>query len=162
MRGRLTVAALIAIGVLLLIMRGPEDIKGPSTSSTSTTPQTITDPNAIPDAVGTPVASGVPRDVERAARVFFGSYLRVLYGHAHTIRGATADVARELERIGANPALARYSATVGKIRGTRTREGYSVVAQITDTSQPTPYPLEAGFARTRAGVWLADEFTVGE
>lgn len=162
MRGRLIAAALIAIGVVFLITRGPDDLKGPSTTSTTSTLQPVVDPNAIPDAVGTPVASGVPIEVERAARAFFSSYVRVLYGQGRTIRNATPAITSELQRAGANPALRGHNVTVGKIRGTRTGAAYRVVAQITDTVQPEPYPLEAGFGRTRSGAWLADDFTVGE
>lgn len=159
MRGRLVVLALVAVGVLLLITRGPQDIKPPSTRST---PVTAADPNAIADAIGNPVSTGVPRDLEHAARAFFSSYVRLVYGHGGRIRSALYEVAQRLQRAGANPALRGNAATVGKIRGTKTRDGYSVVAQITDTTQPTPYPLEADFVRTRAGVWRAGEFTVGE
>lgn len=161
MRGRLVVLALVAVGVLLLITRGPQDLKPPSTNSTPA-PVTATDPNAIADAIGDPVSTAVPRDVERAARAFFSSYVRLLYGHGGRIRSARYTVAQQLQRAGANPALRGNTAMVGKIRGTKTRDGYSVVAQITDTTQPTPYPLEADFVRTRVGVWLAGEFTVGE
>ena len=108
------------------------------------------------------MSTAVPRDLERAARAFFSSYVRLLYGRGGRIRSARYEVAQRLQRAGANPALRGNTATVGKIRGTRTRDGYSVAAQITDTTQPAPYPLEAAFVRTRAGVWLADEFTVGE
>jgi hypothetical protein len=160
-RGRLIVLVLVAVGVLLLITRGPQDIKPPSTSSTPT-PATAADPNAIADAIGNPVSTAVQRGLEHAARAFFSSYVRLLYGHGGRIRSAKYAVAQQLQRAGANPALRGNTATVGKIRGTKTRDGYSVVAQITDTTQPTPYALEADFVRTRAGVWLAGEFTVGE
>ena len=154
------ILAVLAVGVVLLISRGPQDLKQPS-SSTTTTTTPATDPNAIADAIGNPVSTGVPPALERDARAFFVSYVRLLYGHGGQIRSATPEVARQLRRAGANPALRGDTATVGKIRGTKTREGYSVVVQITDTTQPTPYPLEAAFVRVR-GVWLADEFTVGE
>lgn len=154
--------ALLAVGVLLLITRGPQDIKGPSSTTSTPAPVTTTDPNAIADAIGNPVSTGVPRDLERAARAFFSSYVRLLYGHGGRIRSARYEVAQQLQRAGANPALRGNTATVGKIRGAKTREGYSVAAQITDTTQPAPYPLQADFVRTRAGIWLADEFTVGE
>ncbi len=153
--------ALVAVGVLLLITRVPQDIKPPSTRSTPT-PVTATDPNAIADAIGNPVSTAVPRDLEHAARAFFSSYVRLLYGHGEQIRSARYAVAQQLQRAGANPALRGNTATVGKIRGAKTRDGYSVAAQITDTTQPAPYPLQADFARTRAGVWHADAFTVGE
>ncbi len=157
------ILAVLAVGVVLLISRGPQDLRQPSSRTTTTTTSTPpTDPNAIADAIGNPVSTGVPPALERAARAFFVSYVRLLYGHGGQIRSATPEVARQLRRAGANPALRGDTATVGKIRGTKTREGYSVVAQITDTTQPTPYPLEAAFVRARGGVWLADEFTVGE
>ena len=156
------ILAVLAVGVVLLISRGPQDLKPPPSSTTTTTTSTpATDPNAIADAIGNPVSTGVPPALERSARAFFVSYVRLLYGHGGQIRSATPEVARRLRRAGANPALRGNTATVGEIRGTKTREGYSVAAQITDTTQPAPYPLEAAFVRAR-GVWLANEFTVGE
>ena len=162
MSRRLAIVAVLAVGVVLLLARGPDERAGPRAPAPPATTITATNPNVIPDEIGRPVATSLPAPVVAAARAFFGSYTRVLYGRGRRIAAATPALARELQQIGANPALSGHRAGVGRVRGTPTEDGYRVVAQITDSIEAHPYSLAADFARSSGGAWRAAAFTVGE
>lgn len=146
-----------AVAIALNPSSGGDDNKPRTTAAAPATPPAAAAPAAPIQGIDGQDVSGVPSpELETAARTFFGTYLRRLYGKGGSVRSAAPRLTRTLQRQDVLPGMKALDPIVTDVRTAKATSTSATVTVTVDDgrSDGTTQPVSARF-RVVDGKWVA-------